>query len=340
MGILDWFKNRAAQFDPDGRNDEIVAKAIDKAITLTNPRLRLLSSYEEALRFPVEKCVDYLRASMMALPSAIEVAAANWAAEPVLRAFFAGAADLPAALGRSRNLRTFFDKYPDIDEAYIILGMTYNERQVRGLSLQGDVVQRDATQTVIDFSVPRVRICGQSDPEVRRLLGVQSFEYLVAQAMSEISEAREERQELEDSRNLIRARLRLLQQQGPGLGSVFEAGPESAEQRKLEEQLLENDRQMEEFGSAQAVLENELECLREVLNDPERYIRFEPRRIRLSTLNVVVEESATEVASDVVFTMAALSGIPKVQRAFVIGHLARAEMPKVKLDIANAERFL
>lgn len=340
MGILDWFKDRPAQFDPDPMADEVVSKAVDKAITLTNPRLKLLPSCEERLAPLVKDCVDYLRARMTELPQAIQVSAANWSTEPALRAFFAGASDLTAALGHSRNLRTFFDKYRDLDRAWIILGMTYNERHVQGFSLQGEQIRKDATQTVVDFSVPRVRICGHTDEEVRRLLGTQSFEYLVAQAMAEISEERSERLELEDSRNLIRARLRLLQQQGPGLGSVFEAAPETAEQRKLEALLLENERQLEEFGSSQAVLEQELECLCKVLADRERYIRFEPKRIRLSTLNVILDETSTDVGFDVVFTMAVLSGVPKVQRAFVLGTLARSELPQVKLDIANAERFL
>ena len=340
MGLLDWFKNRPAQFDPELLSDEVVAQAIDKAITLTNPRLKLLDSCEEALRRPVEKCIAYLRDTISALPSPVPVSEANWASEPVLRAFFASAPDLSAMLGRSRNLRTFFDKYGDVEQAFIILGMTYNERHAHALSLQGDVAQRDIAQTVIDFSVPRVRICGHTDPEVRRLLGIQSFEYLVAQAMTEISEVREGLRGLEDSRNLIRARLRLLQQQGPGLGSLFDAGPESVEQQHLEAQLLENERQMEKYGSTQSVLEFELECLRSVLANSEDYLRFENKQIRLNTLNVVLDESNTDVASDVAFTMAVLSGIPKVQRAFVTGCLKRCEMPQVKLDLANAERFL
>ena len=340
MGILDWFKNRPAQFEPDSLPDEVVTKAIDKAIALTNPRLKLIRSSQEQLASPVQKCVSYLRDGMLKLPAAIEVSNANWSSEPVLRAFFASAQDLTLALGRSRNLRTFFEKYSSLDSAYIVLGMTYNERHVRGLSLQGDIVQQDASQKVIDFSVPRVRICGQTEQEVRRLLGAQSFEYLVAQAMTEISEIRSERLELEDSRNLIRARLRLLQQQGPGLGSVFEAGPENTEQLKLETQLLENERQMEEIGSSQEVLENELECLCEVLDNPERYIRFERTEVKMSTLNVVLDEDSTDVSSNVVFTMAILAGMPSVHRAFVLGKLKRSELPKVTLNIANAERFL
>lgn len=340
MGLLDWFKNRPAQFDPEGFSDAVVAQAIDKAVTLTNPRLKLLDSCEETLRQPVEKCIAYLRDKISAMPPPIPVSEANWASEPVLRAFFARAPDLPVVLGRSRNLRTFFDKYAAAGQASIILGMTYNERHVQAPSLQGDVVQRDIAQTVIDFSVPRVRICGHTEPEIRRLLGVQSFEYLVAQAMTEISETREGLRGLEDSRNLIRARLRLLQQQGPGLGSLFDAAPDSVEQRQLETQLLENERQMEKYGSAQSVLEYELECLRDVLENSENYLRFETRQIRLSTLNVVLDENSTDAAADVAFTMAILSGVPKVQRAFVTGCLTRSEMPQVKLDLANAERFL
>jgi hypothetical protein len=48
MGILDWFKNRPAQFDPDRVSDETVRWAVDKAITLTNPRLKLLPDCHNA----------------------------------------------------------------------------------------------------------------------------------------------------------------------------------------------------------------------------------------------------------------------------------------------------
>ncbi len=340
MGLLDWFKNRSEQFSSDEPSEEILAKAVEKAVTLTNPRLKLVDDYLQRLRGPVSRSVDYLRTKLADLPPEIDISLANWATEPALRAFFARPEDLSGALGRSRNLRTFFAKYPELDHAHIILGMTFNERKIQGLSLRGDITRQDSTQTVIDFSVPRTRICGHTDREVRQLLGAQSFEYLVAQAMTDISEVRSERMELEDSRNLIRARLRLLQQQGPGLGSVFEAGPESAEQMKLESALIENERQLDELGSSQETLESELGALCKVLEDPERYFRLERTRLRLSTLNVVLDESSSDVALDVEFTMAVLSGIPKVKRAFVLGRMRRSELPALKLDIANAERFL
>jgi hypothetical protein len=339
MGILDWFKNRSTHPGAEVLPSEDVTQAIDKAVTLTNPRLKLLGSCEETLRRPVEKCIARLREAMSALPPPIRVSEADWAGESVLRAIFARAPEVSATLGRSRNLRTFFDKYAGIGQAFIVLGAACNERQASAPSLQGGA-RRDIAQTVVDFSDPTVRICGQTDAEVRRLLGMRSFEHLVAQAMTEISEAREGRRELEDGRKLIQARLRLLQQQGPGLGALFDAAPERVEQRQLEAKLLENERQMEEHGSARSALEYELECLRNVLENSRDHLVFETRRIRLSTLNVILDENSTEAGADVAFTVAKLSDARKTQRAFVVGCLGRSDMPQMKLDIANAERFL
>ena len=341
MGILDWFKNRPSQSDPGRPSDEMTRRAIDKAVTLTNPRLKIVRSYQERLAPAVETSVRYLREKMLELPPVIRISEANWASEPVLRAFFASASEIPAALRQSRNLRTLFDKFPELDEACLVLGMTYNEQQNYGMSLRGDIVQRDVAQTVVDFSVPRTRICGHSDEEVRHLLETQSFEYLVAQSMIEIGEAQSERQELEETRALIRFRLRLLQQQGPGLGSVFDAAPPVLdEQQKLEAQLLENERQMEELSDSQSGLEEELDCLREVLEHPESYIRFERKKLRLSTLNVVLDDTSTDVSSEVEFSLVNLDGVPKVKRAFVLGRLARSELPVARINFEDAARYL
>ncbi|MBL8413460.1 MAG: hypothetical protein JNM42_03380 [Propionivibrio sp.] len=341
MGILDWFKNRPAQFDPDRPSDDMTLRAIDKAVTLTNPRLKLVRSYQERLAPAVETSVNTIREMVLSLPQPIRVSAACWSGDPVLRAFFVAASDIPYALGRSSNLRTLIDKYPTLDEAYFILVMTYNEQRMLGMSLQGDVVQRDVVQTVIGFSDHEARICGHQDTEVRRLLGTQAYEYLVAQALSEIGEERSERRELQDNCLLIRARLRLLQQQGPGLGSVFGSAPVvSCEKLKLEAQLLENERQLEAIGSPQSALDAELETLRQVLEHPERYIHVEKKRMRISTMNVVLDQESTDVASDIGFSLAQLKGVPQIQRAFVLACFARAELPEARMNFDDAIRYL
>jgi hypothetical protein len=341
MGMLDWFKNRSSQFDPERLTEELRLRAISKAVALTNPRLKLLDNCQECLAPAVETSIHYLRAIVKALPPAVPVAAAGWAMQADLRAFFVSAADIPLVLGRSPNLRTLFNKFPQLETAHFILGMAFNEQRVLGMSLQGGLLQREVEQVAVSFSEHQVRICGHSDVEVRRLLGAQLFEYLLAQALSEIGEERSERRELEENHTLIRARLRLLQQQGPGLGSVFGVAPAApGEQSALEVQLQENERQLDALGSPRAALEKELELLCAVLAAPERYLRIEQKRLCLNTMNVVIEEAAGELCSDVSFSLVQLSGAQKIQRAFTLGTFSRADLLPERGAFEHAERYL
>lgn len=341
MGILDWFKNRPAQFDPDRVSDEMIGAATEKAITLTNPRLKVLPACHSHLAPAVGTTIEFLRAMIKALPDARPVSTATWATDPALRAFFVAPSDIPTALGRSDNLRTLFDKFPELDEACLVLGMAFNEQRVFGMALQGELVQRDVVQTSVSFSDHRAHICGRDESRLRRIVGVEAFEYLLGRALAEIGEDRVERQQLEANRALIRARLRLLQQQGPGLGSMFGSPPAARnEQARLETELQENERQLETVGDTQSALAMELECLRDVLANPERHLRVGQRQLRLNTMNVVLEEGSTERAAEVDFSVAQLAGPPR-QRAFMVARVARAELPATQgIDFDDAARYL
>lgn len=342
MGILDWFKNRPGQFDPDRVADELVRWAVDKTIALVNPRLKLLADYDKRLQPAVETTIAFLRAQVGVLPAVHPLSAKTWSSDPALRAFFVAPTDIPALLGASNNLRTLFDKFPELDQAYLLLGMAFKEQRVFGMALHGDMLQRDVAQTSVSFSDHRARICGRDELRLRRVVGVEAFEYLLSHALAEIGEERVERRELQEKRSLIRARLRLLQQHGPGLASMFGSEPAArSEQAELDAQLLDNERQLEAIGGSESALEAELENVKAVLNDPQRYLRFAPKRLRLNTLNVVLDENSSDRAADVDFAIAELSGTPPIRRAFVLARVARSELPPPqKMNFDDAARLL
>jgi hypothetical protein len=194
----------------------------------------------------------------------------------------------------------------------------------------------------VNFSDHKTRLCGPDEAVLRRVIGVEIFEYLISRALSEIGAERSERQELQANRSLIRARLRLLQQHGPGLGSMLgEAPAEASQQARLEAELLDNERQLETMGGGEAALEGELETLKSVLDNPRDYLSIEPRRIRLSSMNVVLDETRTESGAEVDFAVIELKGAMPQRRAFVIGRLARAELPPPKsMNYHDAMRYL
>ena len=342
MGILDWFRNRPPILEKEtAPSDETTRRAIDKAVTLVNPRLRLLPDYQERLSPAINTTIDYLRASLTDLPQTLRLSPAEWASEPLWRVFFASTDDISRTLAYSKGLKTLFDKYPEINEACFILGMNIRDQRIDGMTLHGDMVQRNVPQRVLGFSRHVARICGKSEAEVRRLLGIQSFEYLVSQAIARLGDERSGRQGLEDSRALIRARLRLLQQQGPGLGSMLENAPEKQdEQQRLEAELLDNERQLEALGSSQELMDEEIDVLVDVLSHPEAWLGFSQEQLRLDTMNVVLEEDNGAVAFDVKFSRAHLLGEPNRERAFVLASIRRDEMPVPQLRLDEVARYL
>ena len=342
MGILDWFKNRPDQFNLDKGSDEAVKWALDKAITLINPRLKLLPDCEQRLSPAVENTINYLRAQAKVLPTVHTLSEKAWSSNPALRAFFVAPSDIPAVLGRSVNLRTLFDKFPELDEACVVLGMAFKEQRVFGMALQGEMVQRDVAQNCVIFSDHRARLCGRDETRLRRLIGAEVFEYLVAHALAEIGEDRNERRELQENRALLRSRLRLLQQHGPGLGSMFgEAPAAKSEQERLAAELTENEKQLEAMGGSDSILETELESLMAVLNSPQEHLRFESKQLRLDAMNTVLDDKAADQAASVSFSVAELHGTPPLSRAFVLARVARSELPPPqKINFGDAARFL
>jgi hypothetical protein len=342
MGILDWFKNRPAQSDTESISNEMLDWAVDKAVSLVNPRLKLLPNYHRRLQAPVETTIAFLRSQVALLPAVHSLSAKEWSSNPALRAFFVAPSEIPALLGGSENLRALFDTSPALETAYLILGMDFKEQRTFGMALHGEMLQRDTAQTSASFSDHRARLCGQDEIRLRRVVGIEIFEYLVAHALTEIGEERSERRELQENRALIRARLRLLKQHGPGLGSLFGAEPAAqSEQARLDAELLENERQLNAIGGNETLLEAEFECLQNILFTPHRFLHFEPQRLRLNAMNVVVDEHSNDRVSNVDFAIAELSGTPPMRRAFVLGRVSRSELPPPqKINFNDAARYL
>jgi hypothetical protein len=342
VGIVDWFKNRQGQFDTDRVSAEMVDWAAEKAIALTNPRLKLLPTCRKRLAPAIETTIRFLRAQIATLPAVHILSSKAWPDDPVLRAFFVAPSDIQAVRGGSNSLRALFDQHPELDEAYTVLGMAFKLQPVFGMALHGTTVQRDVAQTNASFSDHLARLCDSNELRLRRVIGVEVFEYLLSQAMSAIGEDRIERQDLQTSRSLMRTRLRLLQQHGPGLGSMLgEAPAAQSEQVRLAAELLENERQLEALGGGDSVLEAELECLTDVLGNPQRYIHFDAKHLRLNRMNLVLDESSTETAADIDFAVAELTGSKPMSRAFILARVPRAELPPAKkMNFDDASRYL
>jgi len=342
MGIFDWWRRSEQRLDAENISEELIRDATDYAIKIANPHLTVVRRYRERLALPVEATIVYLRGLRAAFLPAREATPAAWNADPAMRAFFASPDDLIRAFSRSDELRDFFDQAPDQQEACAVLGMAVIEQKVLGMKLQGDVIQRDVAQTTLSFSDYRVRIVARSEQELRYEIGRRVFEQLALRALETIGGIKGRRLELQNQRALLKARLKLLQRQSAGMKAMVAEKPlpSEAELRKLDAQLETNESELNALALGPRALERELECLCETLNEPAKTFSVASRRVRLDSMNVLVEDEADQQSRDIEFNVFEMTGTPPLRRAFSLVRFQRADLLSRESMRKEAERSL
>ena len=110
--------------------------------------------YRQKLEPCVRTTMAYLREVGRTPLQPLLLARGRWSSDPCLNAFFASADDIPAFLGRSKDLRAFFEDPANAgaDEALALLGMRRDEKTVLAPPLQNGVMREEVAQTTVNFS--------------------------------------------------------------------------------------------------------------------------------------------------------------------------------------------
>jgi len=95
----------------DGAEPEVERRLVDDMIEMVvetvEPRVRQVRHYNQKLQGCMRGTIAHLREIGKAPFEPVMMARGAWAGDPRLNAFFATADDVPACLGRSRELRAW-----------------------------------------------------------------------------------------------------------------------------------------------------------------------------------------------------------------------------------------
>jgi hypothetical protein len=162
------------------------------------------------------------------------------------------------------------------------------------------------------------------------------------EGLSRFAADQSRREVLEKGRALLRTRLRILESQGVGMRGAFGDQPAAgaAELARLREDMLANERSLEELGMRSEALDRQLEHMCAVLADPGRHLYVESRGFRLNRMNVEVAPNSGETAEDLTFQVARIPTDPPRLRAFAIVRFARAELLAAATLYERATRLL
>lgn len=329
------------QTGTNGLDDVLLTAAIERVVDGTDRRLRGFGNYRKRLRDAVADAAVHVLTLVDRLPEATEISRRAYSTDRRLRAFFASADDLQAKVGGSKAVGDYLKTLGGVppEEIFGVLGMEWEQRNVLGMQLHGDVVQRDVPQVVVNFHHHRYFGAAASEAESRWQVKVRVFDYLIERALETIVATRSKRAELEYQRVLLQRKLTAMKQGNwglaPMLADVDHAPPDLA---ALETEIDGIEKELLELGARPAELEQTFQRIIDVLGHASDWVDLRSTTLTLDSMSIKTEDPQAAGASRL--ELIELFSAGGETRIVLPGFFPRQDLPEQPDFFKEAQRYL
>ena len=320
---------RASRFDPRGT---VVTAAIEKAVDGTDARLRALPRYQDKLREAVVRAVEFADGLGDGFAAPLELGGASLGSDPRARGFFSSAARVREVFGTSPEVQQFLrePRHRALGRLHAGLATRLNERTVLAPALRGDRIQQEVKRTLVSFDEHRVVLPAEDEAHVRWRLKERAFVTLVECALERLTQREGRKQDLEKQRALLRAKLGAMRSAHCGLGALAGDADAAPDAGVVEQALDKVQRALGEVSASGGVLERNLDDVRDVLCQPEAFIRRSSASRRLTPMGYLALDD--EPQDEVEFEQIEIRGRPIVTGVLVSFPVADVEAAEVYAD--------
>jgi len=275
---------------PDGSRAKLpgptVKEAIERAVDVTDPRMRIMSGYAKTLRQPVIHAVEYVIELIDSFPAPVAACKQSLTDDPAFAALFYSAARMEQVIGRDAALREYRAVNPSTTyPVTALLVVQKTEKHGFGHAQVGEQVLSDMPRTTVGFDQHRLLEPAVGEQETRRLLKRRAFDHLLSIALAHIMERKEERENLTSRKALLRSKLDVMRR-----GGGFAQHTGALDQTQLQTRLEEVELQLSELGATEDTLSDNLAIVAGVLAEAERHFWSEDHVMCLDKLYVLHDQ--------------------------------------------------
>jgi hypothetical protein len=319
---------------------QLIDELIEAIVDAVEPRVRLRSGYRGKLADGVRKTIAHLREVGRVPLEPLVLSRAAWGGDPYVRTFFVNAEDVTACIGRSRDIRRFFDEHPECAEACALLGMKRIERKVLAPRMEGGVMRQDVAQTTVSFSEHRFLAPAADVAQTRLQVGRRIVQRLAQLVLARIVAVDARAKDLNLHHAYLVMKRRMLEHGRDGMQAlVTDEGSIDLQLADVERALKETTADYREAKASLTTMDGYIEHINAVLAHPEEHVDMTRVAMRVNQLGVKVEEaSGDEAVSELQLTDLSIG--EGLAATIALVRIPREELaPKVDL-LAQAERFL
>src|SRR4051812_27816022 len=277
---------------------QLIADMIELIVEEVEPRVRFHARYKQKLENCVRASIAHLRSIGSQPLEPILLSRTSWNDDPRVNAFFARADDVSSCLGRSRELRAFFESpaNAEVQEAYAVLGMKKAEHATFGTQLEGDSVRHDVAQTAVNFSGHRLVGPSATLAATRLEIGRRMIQRLAQIALARIVAIDMKATELQEHKAYLGARMRLLNLARDGMeGLVKDPSTIAQDMKQIERELKVTVDGYIEAKASLATLDGYIKHIDDVFGHPEQHLSLTQVLLRLNRMGIKVDTAGGAV---------------------------------------------
>jgi hypothetical protein len=286
------------------RSSDELEQAVEHVVEGIEPRLRLVPGYRRKLLSPLQKALSYIDQTVDRIPGPLALDRQAYVDRPELKAFFASPDELENFLRNSSEVSAFLHQVHECppQEAYALLCTNKEEKNILGMALAGNDIQREVSQTAINFYDHQLLAPATDEQVVRSGIKQCIFDGLITYGLQHIAGLKSQRRELEDHRRILHARLRARQAAGNGLSSLL-ASVSSTDQQieEIAGDLRLTEDKLHQLPASEHVLDDYLAEIQQILNKPEAFIEMNIVCLHLNRMGIKVDTDSTQAANTVCF---------------------------------------
>lgn len=318
--VLDQWRRRRDGKARERARAEALAEHIERLVQDCDPALRQVAGYRQRLKAPVASALESMERMIAAIPGPIRLTPGCWGQDPLIHALFASPDEIRLFLRQCAELKAFFRRSGEAT-AVGLLTAVKKERTVFGTALDGGIPRRDVPQIAVEFHDHRVVAPVATEPESRRELVHRGLHALATHSREEILEVLTQREELTAQRNIMAAKLKLLetrQRHAEGLLGEDRGGEADVEQ--AQRRVAEFDEQLKGLAPGAGTSRDFVQRLEKVLTDAGRMLTEKTIAMRLNTMGVKSDDQAAGDCPEIVLAELEMPG--QVKRVAVLAQVA------------------
>lgn len=280
------------------------------------------SGYPQRYAPAVATALDYVQQLVQRLPGPVEVSPEAYARDPLVHALFPSLESLSETLSLSRALQDYYQRHPEVDELYALMGMRRQEKTLLGLEPNGKLLQHDVLQTVVYFTGHTLDLPAPSTTEARQQITLSLLDSLADKVKKRLNARKLDFRERQKQKDLLISRLRLADERSrPALEAELAALISSLQ---ADAGTLDIEHYLTEFET--------------VLGHPEQHLKLVETAVVLDRMGIMREQVHSSL--DAAFTFQELIDYDRRNWTVVLAHCTRLQSLFFAARMEQASRTL